>query len=133
MRPHEPFIGNPRRPSTGVDTPKSYVLFGIDKYRHSRLLCIVSAASIQDAARKLCCTVADVGRSGERAYSLYFEARQECGRLVIDDRDAFHMTLAKGRNSDAPQEVLEKIADGYAYGTDHVYREYLIGTAPVFP
>lgn len=110
---------------------RSYVLFGIDKYRHERLLCLIPAASLADAARKLSCTVTEVGKAADRAYSLHFEARQECAKLVIDDRDAFHRALAKGCCPDAPEDFLEKAVAGYAYGTAHVYREYLIGSAPV--
>jgi hypothetical protein len=110
---------------------KSYVLFGIDKYRNPRLLCLIPAASVKDAARSLACSVTDVGKTADRHYSLYFEARQECAQLVIDDPAAFHEALAKGCNPDAPADVLAKLVASYAYGTDNIYRHYLIGTAPV--
>jgi hypothetical protein len=109
-----------------------YVLFGIDKYHNERLLCIIPATSVAEAARKVACTVTDVGKSADGHYPLYFEARQECAKIVIGDRAAFHEALARGANPDAPEDVLKRIITGYAYGTDNVYREYLIGTAPVF-
>ncbi len=109
-----------------------YVLFGIDKYHNERLLCIIPATSVAEAARKVACTVTDVGKSAEGYYPLYFEARQECAKVVIGDRDAFHEALARGAHPDAPEDVLRRIIAEYAYSTEKVYREYLIGTAPVF-
>lgn len=110
---------------------RSYVLFGIDKYHNERLLCIIPAESVAAAAKKLECTVTEVGKTTDGYYSLYFEGRQECAKLVIPDPVAFHEALARGCNPDAPKDVLAKMVSGYAYGTENCYREYLIGTAPI--
>lgn len=112
---------------------KPYVLFGIDKYHGKRLICIVSAATIEDAARKLGGAARDAGvvASGSPR-QLYVDAGQECATFVPGDCTDEVLAQASAPAAGG-SEAAHRLMAYYRYGTDHIYREYVLGTAPLVP
>ena len=109
---------------------KPYVLLGIDKYRNKRLICIVNAGDLTEAAAKLGGTVRDtmIVASGS-PFQLYVDAGQECA--VFTFGNCTDEVLAKAAAAD--RDETQRLIAYYRYGTDHIYREYVLGTVPVMP
>jgi|SRR5687768_5664364 len=107
---------------------KLFVLVGIDKYHHSRNICFVSAADAAEAARKLGGVAGPVREIGEQSSDrLYFDQGQQCCafRPGACTDEVLAKASASGQNGS-----MEGLVASYRYGTDHIYREYLLGTAP---
>ncbi|HTM68360.1 MAG TPA: hypothetical protein VL426_03605 [Candidatus Binatia bacterium] len=108
---------------------KPFILVGIDKYHHARIVCIVIAADAAEAARKL---GGDAGPSrtvGESdPHLLYFDRGQQC--CAFKPGACTDEVLASASAGGGPSDATQRLMSYYRYGTDNIYREYLLGTAP---
>ncbi|MEY4744232.1 MAG: hypothetical protein RL272_177 [Candidatus Parcubacteria bacterium] len=105
---------------------KTFVLFGIDKYHHGRALALVVADDVADAARKFGGMVRDVRVVGENdPYRLTVDRGQECATFTPGPCTDEVLAAATG-----PADAASMLTAYYRYGTDNVYRQYLLGTLP---
>lgn len=108
---------------------KPFVLLGIDKYQGKRLICVVEADDIASAARKLGGEARDPVIVGEQSPErLYFDRGQECAAFVPGNCTDEVLAAAAAK---VGSEAEGRLAAFYRYGTDNVYRGYVLGTAPV--
>ncbi len=105
---------------------RTYVLFGIDKYHHSRALATVLADDAAAAAAKLGGTSRNARVVGENdPYRLTVDKGQECAAFTPGPCTDEVLAAASG-----PADAASRLVAYYRYGTDNVYRQYLIGSLP---
>lgn len=106
---------------------KPYVLFGIDKYHHARALAIINADGIAAAADRLGGRIRDARTVGENdPYRLTVDKGQECAVFTPGPCTDEVLAAATG-----PADAAAKLVAYYRYGTDNVYRHYMLGTLPI--
>ena len=106
---------------------KPYVLLGIDKYHHARPLAVVMAGGLAAAAAKLGGTIDAVRVVGENdPFRLHVDRGQECAVFAPGNCTDEVLAAATG-----PADAASALVAYYRYGTDNVYRRYLLGSFPV--
>lgn len=106
---------------------KPYVLFRIDKYHHARALAVINADGIAAAANRLGGRIRDARTVGENdPYRLTVDKGQECAVFTPGPCTDEVLAAATG-----PADAAAKLVAYYRYGTDNVYRHYMLGTLPI--
>lgn len=106
-----------------------YVLLAIDKYQHHRLVCVVLAPSLREAAGKLAGTLSDARRVGQNdPYRLAFDVGEECAAFAPSE--GTYEALRAAANP-ALGDAVRDLAAYYRYGTDNCHKGYLLGSASV--
>lgn len=104
---------------------KTYVLLSIGKNSDLRLVGIVLAETIQEAAGKLGGTLADARRVGEQDhFRHYFDVGNECGMFLPGP--CTHEVLAASSGPGLKRAVRDLVAY-YRYGTLNCHKGYVLG------
>lgn len=107
---------------------KPFLLLGIDKYHHARVICVILAADESEAARKLGGSIGPVRRVDDHGPDLlYFDRGRSAATFTPGD--CTHEVLAKAAAEGGWSDANERLLSYYRYGTTNVYREYLLGSA----
>lgn len=108
---------------------KTYALYGIDKYNHDRLLCVVQAADIREAARKFGGEAkAPTTVSGNSRFRLHVAGGHECAVFTRGNCTAEIVAQAERATAASPADA--DTVGGMQYGFANIYKELLIGSVP---